>query len=311
MKSAAIVLALWSSTAALATTESARVATRMRHLVLHLSYGVELQIDDLRGHLESVAQAPPVFDDVNSYSVAVDYASVAMSGASLTNLMNNYVFASKDAPVERIVVTIEGNELVQSGKLKKGIGIPFSMRASVSVAGDGRLRIHPTSLKAAGIIPKRLLDFFGLDLESLISTKNLQGVTVDGDDLLLEPGQTLPPPRVRGKLAKAWIADGRMMLQFGSPKAPAIVPPVKGVTNYMYYRGGVLRFGKLTMNDVDLLLMDEDPSDPFDFSPEKYNDQLIAGYSKSTAQKGLVVHMPDANDAKKAQPATTARRTTS
>lgn len=64
----------------------------------------------------------------------------------------------------------------------------------------------------------------------------------------------------------------------------------------MYYRGGTLRFGKLTMTDTDLLLVDADQTDPFDFSPERYNDQLVAGYSKNTRAHGLIVYMPDLND---------------
>ena len=61
----------------------------------------------------------------------------------------------------------------------------------------------------------------------------------------------------------------------------------------MYYRGGVLRFGKLTMTDTDLELIDANPRDSFDFFQDRYNDQLVAGYSKNTPQHGLKVYMPD------------------
>ncbi len=60
----------------------------------------------------------------------------------------------------------------------------------------------------------------------------------------------------------------------------------------MYSRGGTLRFGKLTMDDTDLLLIDADPKGSFEFSPLKYNDQLVAGYSKNTISHGLIVYMP-------------------
>jgi hypothetical protein len=61
----------------------------------------------------------------------------------------------------------------------------------------------------------------------------------------------------------------------------------------MYFRHGTLRFGKLTMVNADLLIVDQDPASIFDFSLDRYNDQLVAGYSKSTASLGLVVYMPD------------------
>jgi hypothetical protein len=72
-----------------------------------------------------------------------------------------------------------------------------------------------------------------------------------------------------------------------------MAPPDPKMKNYMYYRGGILRFGKLTMEDADLALIDAEPQDPFDFFRDRYNDQLVAGYSKSTPQHGLKVYMPD------------------
>jgi hypothetical protein len=65
--------------------------------------------------------------------------------------------------------------------------------------------------------------------------------------------------------------------------------------NYMSYRGAQLRFGKLTMADSDMVLIDKDPKDPFDFYLDHYQDQLVAGYSKTTRQNGLRVYMPDFN----------------
>jgi hypothetical protein len=61
----------------------------------------------------------------------------------------------------------------------------------------------------------------------------------------------------------------------------------------MFFRGGVLRFGKLTMNDTDLLIVDADQHDNFDFWLDRYNDQLVAGSSRNTRDHGLVVQMPD------------------
>jgi hypothetical protein len=281
------------------------VGARMRHVLMQLGYGASLRIDDLRGHLRSRTQNPPTFDDINSYEMVIDYARTAVDSESLTNLMNNYVFAAEDAPIKKLAVSIEGNELVQSGTLKKAVPIPFRMRASIAVTPDGRLRIHPTSLKAAGFVSKRVLDFFGLELERVVSTKKTPGVVVDGDDLLLDPKQALPPPRISGTMTKAWMEEGRLAMQFGSPTAQALEPPISNAANYMYYRGGTLKFGRLTMVDADLLLVDADPRDLFRFDPRKYAEQLVAGYSKTTKTGGLIVHMPDAGEAVKGRPGTT------
>src|SRR5207302_7564204 len=65
--------------------------------------------------------------------------------------------------------------------------------------------------------------------------------------------------------------------------------------NYMAYRGAQLRFGKLTMSDTDLVLIDMDPQDPFDFYLDHYKEQLVAGYTKTTPAFGLRVFMRDYN----------------
>ncbi len=273
--------------------------------MMHLGHGASLRIDDLRGHLESRTESPPSFDDINSYIVSIAFARTAVDGASLTNLMNGYVFAAEDAPIKKLAISIDGNELVQSGTLKKGVPISFRIRATVAVTPEGKLRIHPTSLTAAGFVSKRVLDFFGLELERVVSMKKTPGVAIDGDDLLLDPQLMLPPPRISGTLTSAWIEGGNLMMQFGTASAQALEPPISGATNYMYYRGGTLTFGRLTMVDADLLLVDGDPRDAFEFDPKKYFEPLVAGYSKTTRTGGLIVHMPDARKAVTGLPGTT------
>ena len=61
----------------------------------------------------------------------------------------------------------------------------------------------------------------------------------------------------------------------------------------MFFRHGVLRFGKLTMDDTDLLIQDADRRDWFDFWLDRYNDQLVAWSSRNTRDHGLIVQMPD------------------
>ena len=65
--------------------------------------------------------------------------------------------------------------------------------------------------------------------------------------------------------------------------------------NYMAYHGNKLQFGKLLMSDTELRLIDMDARDPFDFSLDHYRDQLMAGYSKTTASFGLNTFMMDYN----------------
>jgi hypothetical protein len=73
--------------------------------------------------------------------------------------------------------------------------------------------------------------------------------------------------------------------------------PAKNIRagNYMAYKNNRLRFGKLVMNDADLILIDMDPNDPLDFFLDHYKEQLSAGYVKMTANSGLLVFIKDYN----------------
>ena len=53
------------------------------------------------------------------------------------------------------------------------------------------------------------------------------------------------------------------------------------------------------MTDTDLELVDQDPNDWFDFFTARYNDQLVAGYSKNTPDHALRTYMPDYDDLRK------------
>src|SRR5262245_873027 len=63
--------------------------------------------------------------------------------------------------------------------------------------------------------------------------------------------------------------------------------------NYMAFRGNRVKFGKLTMENTDLTVIDLDAGDPLDWDQDSYKDQLIAGYSKTTEQFGLRVYVKD------------------
>ena len=140
------------------------------------------------------------------------------------------------------------------------------------------------------------MDLVGLDTQKLLSTKKVEGVSVDKDDLIFDPQSVLPPPELRGHLISLNVGNGGIDLTFGPADGKAAPAPVLescGAHNYIHFVGGSVRFGKLTMNDSDLELMDVTPADPFDFAIDHYNDQLVAGYSKSTRSGGLCVHTPD------------------
>ncbi len=270
------------------------VQVQMRNVALHVDERTVLNVRRLRGELASTRPGePPVFDDKTSFVVRIDSAEIAVTTDSLSRLLNQYVFNYEGAPFRRLEVTIEGTRLKVKGTVHKGTDVPFTILAEPSVDADGNLRLRASSIKALGIPAKALLSLFGVELDKLVHVKEGRGVRLEGDDFVLEPRSLVPPPRIEGRLQAVRIERGSVVQVFGAGHLPALRPPDRKAPNYMYYRGGVLRFGKLTMTDVDLELIDRNPSDPFDFFQDRYDEQLVAGYSKTTPEHGLEVYMPD------------------
>jgi hypothetical protein len=76
-------------------------------------------------------------------------------------------------------------------------------------------------------------------------------------------------------------------------RVAALVPPDTNVKNYMFYKGGTLRFGRLLMLDAEMQITDLDPEEVFRFDLSRYNAQLVAGYERTLADGGLEVWMRD------------------
>jgi hypothetical protein len=266
----------------------------------HVGSGLVLHIRRLRGELARTREdIPPSFDDPKSFMFKMRSALVAISPDTLAGLMNQYVFNYPDAPLHDIKISISGDRLKQEGTLRKGVGIPFELEGTVSATPDGLVRLHSTHIKSAHLPVKGLMDLFGVKLAGLVNVHEAQGMRMEGDDIFLNPNYMLPPPRIEGKVSAAGIEDGQLVLRFGtetgedSHDRAALALPYPAARNYMYFRGGTLRFGKLTMVDSDLEIVDMEPSDPLDFDLTQYNRQLVGGYSRSTAAGGLITFMPD------------------
>jgi hypothetical protein len=235
-------------------------------------------------------------DDSESYVVEIDAAETAMGESSLNALMNDHVFGHGRKPIRDLVIRVEEGVVKQKGVLDKKIDLPFSVKGSVEATADGKIRVRAKSIKSLGLPVKPLLAVLGVEMDDLLKVEPGHGLTVDENDFIMDPEKMLPPPRLRGRVTAVRIEGDEVVQTFGSRSAE----PLAGATtrNHIYWRGGRLRFGKLMMRDTDLELIDQDPSDPFDFSVHGYNEMLVAGYSRNTLQLGLKTHMPDYDDVK-------------
>jgi len=276
----------------------AETQVEMVNVNMHADPTLILHIRHLTGKFVPTKKGqPPTFDDTLSYILAIDSGEVAVSMASMSYALNTYAFGEPDAPLKNLKLSAEGAQIKQEGTLKKGIEIPFEMVGTLSATPDGKIRIHPTKMKVASVSVKGLLNMFGLDMAKLINTRKTRGVSVDDNDFIIDPASMLPPPRMRGRITAVRVQGEQIIQTFGNAGRGSVTG--QPGSNYMAYRGGTLRFGRLTMNNTDMRLIDADPTDPFVFFPLHYKDHLVAGYSKTTASGGLQVYMPDYNEISK------------
>lgn len=297
------VVVLQTPPAILAATSDSATRAAFRNVDFHMTSDVILHIHYLDGAMRSVVDGQPVvFDDKSSFVIDIDTAQVGLDPANLANLMNHHVFAYQGAPLRKLHFAVKGDRLVQSGVLHKVVDIPFEITASLSVTTDGRIRIHPTGMKIFGVDGMGLMKALGIQLDALLDLRQAKGVSVEGNDLLLQPDMLLPPPAIAGRVVAVRVEGGELVQLFGrgvgdaSVAAAPLAPLDTAAVNYMRFSGGTLRFGKLFMVHADMQIIDTDPDDPFDFSIDEYNRQLVAGYSKNTLDGGLKVYMPDLGD---------------
>lgn len=266
------------------------VQAQMRNVLFRFSPSIAAHIESLNGEfLPTGANPMPVFDDKTSFLVKVKSARISITPEALAAVMNTYVFAKANSPLKDLSVTIEGRDVRVKGKLHSKGDVPFETLGSLSPTKDGKIRIHSEKVKAFKIPVKGIMNLFGVVLVNVLDTSKVAGIDTDKDDLILDLALLLPPPHIQGIVTAVRVENGKILTIFGAPDKSE--PLEKG--NYMAFRHGRLRFGKLTMENSDLSLFDLDPSDPLDWFQDRYRDQLVSGYSKITPEFGLRAYVKD------------------
>jgi hypothetical protein len=265
---------------------------QMQNVDFYVDPQIPLHIRHLRGTMRSKTGGPVIFDDKNSFILRLDDAEVGLTGPDLSLLLNKYVFNFAGSPLKHLTVTTSGNQIVQKGLLHKVVDVPFSITASLSVTPDGRIRIHPVKTFILGLHVDELMNGLGLTLDKIIDLRKAKGATVAGNDIFLDPAKILPPPSLEGRITAVAVVGNEVVQTFGQP-AQAMIVPDATVSNYMYYKGGSIRFGKLLMSDAELEITDLDPADPLRFDLARYLPELVAGYSRTFPSGGLEAFMRD------------------
>jgi hypothetical protein len=262
------------------------------NVLIRYSSSLSINVIRLNGSLvPTQGHQVPSFNDPDSFVIATDAAEIRMTTAQLASLMNTWLLSSPRAQIKGVRIAVAGNQLLIDGTMKKGIRVPFRASAELGISSDNRIRIDLRKVKAAHLPIKGVLDTFGLSMQDLVSQKGLKGMSVDGDSFLIDPQTAFPPPQVRGRITGVHLSGQSIVLIFGQG-APKPLPNMPS-RNYIFIRGGSIRYGREEMSNADLMMIDATPADPFDFYLRRYWCQMVAGNIRVTPDQALRIRVPD------------------
>jgi hypothetical protein len=145
----------------------------------------------------------PSLDDSNSFYLDVHSGMVRANIGDLGNYLNTVL---TDTPLQHISLLADSDQLKMTGTLKKIVPLPIELVGQVSTTSDNRIRLHVTKLDVLKIPLKGLLGFVKISLADFFK-QDIQGVEINGNDLLFDTQKLMPAPRIRGQLTKVRVVS--------------------------------------------------------------------------------------------------------
>jgi hypothetical protein len=278
----------------------------IRNVDMRLNDHITLRVRSVHGEVfRTDPNRPAELDDPTSFRIDVSAGSVALTAEDVGALLNTIILAYPGSPLTDVTVRLAGGQLITTGTFHSGgASHRVEMTGTVNVTTDGRIRLHVLRTHVLGINGEQLLHVLGLHLDNIVNLKGAHGASITGDDIFLTPLPFLPPPAITGQLATVRIDGDRLIEDFVTTDADrtfrhTVATDTSG--NFIHFRGGELRFGRLLMQNTDLRIYGSDMSAPFDLDLPHYTRQLVAGYSRMGADSGLTVYMPNSTSLATAQ----------
>jgi hypothetical protein len=272
-----------------ASPGSALTSVYAHNLMLRKGPGFRVYVPWLRGEMIRLNRnVNPSFDDPDTFALEIKSGVIHTNVGDLTNFLDDALAKSS---LRKVALSGDGDQINVRGTLHNIVPLPIEMIATISVAPANRVKLHVTKLSVLKMPVKGLLGGFHLTVSSLFHPGNIPGVEVSGNDLFLDTEKLLPPPHIRGQLTSVRIANPDVEEIYGN--AQEDVTRVAQWRNFLQLRGGTIDFGKLTMHQVDVIMVDLANDAWFDLDLAHYQEQLVNGYTRMTPQAGLQIFMPD------------------
>jgi hypothetical protein len=232
----------------------------------------------------------PSFDRPESFDLNIQTGVIRVNIGDLGHYIDN---SATDSPLKNVTLLADGANLKLTGTVHKIIPLPVQVIASVAVAPDGRVRVHIGKIDVLKLPVKGLLGLFHISVADLVK-KNIEGVQIEGNDLLLDTHTLLPPPHIRGQLTQVSVDSPDIQAVYGH--AAGDVERVELWRNFLSLKGGTIDFGSLSMHPVNIIMIDISSNPWFDLDLVNYRAQFASGYTRMTADAGLQIFIPDLRD---------------
>ena len=234
----------------------------------------------------------PSFDEPDSFVLEIDKGLINVKLADIANFLNND--ASNKAPLKNIKITSEGGQIRLEGTVHKVISLPVRLDGTLTPLPDGRLQYHLVKLDVLKVPVKGLLSLIHVGLDDLASKSQTPGVQIVDNDVFFDTQQLLPPPHIHGHITTVNATATDLSVIYGN--AGTDEQSLAQWHNFLRLSGGNLDFGKLTMHQVDLTMIDASKDPWFDLDLVNYQAQLVYGTTRMTEKAGLEIYMPDVDN---------------
>jgi hypothetical protein len=237
----------------------------------------------------------PSFDDSDSFILQIDKGVIRANIGDICRYLNET--EGDNAPLKNIDVQPADGKVKIRGTVKKVVPLPVELLGSVSATPQGLVQLHVEHISVLKVPVKGLLGTLDLKLSDLVHATNVEGVTVKGNDIIFDTEKLLPPPHIRGELTTVEVKVPDIEVIYGN--APNDSTQLAQWHNFLRFRNGAVTFGKLTMHNADLTMIDAVNEPWFDLDLVNYQNQLVNGITRITADSGLEIYMPSLKAAKK------------
>lgn len=246
----------------------------------------------LRGEMEPVRRdRAPSLDDVESFLFHIDRGLIHANVGDIERYLNSSVAAQ--SPLKNMKLSGEGRQVKLSGTLHKLLmPLPVEVIGTLSPAPNGRIHFAVSKINVLKIPVKALMGGLKVEVKDIVGPKPVQGIEVVNNDLYLDTANLLPPPHIRGQITGIQVQAPDVVVTYGST-TPEDEAELARWHNFLRLRGGSVDFGKLTMRQADLTLIDASDDVWFDLDLANYRQQLVKGYSRMTPDNGLEMYLPD------------------